>query len=129
MARIPSRERSSRPGCAKERARRSTDNRSAMPVASCGHTKFSMPPRAWFASSPQRARTSELRQLGERRQDPYLTRTEFDDQGSIVLDADDPAKAVLIVGHLVLHGKLLNRRIRRIGVEGTCGQEAPGRGA
>ena len=35
--------------------------------------------------------TSELGQLGERRHDPYLTRTEFDDQRSIVLDTDDPA--------------------------------------
>lgn len=35
--------------------------------------------------------TSELGQLGERRHDPYLTRTEFDDQRSVVLDTDDPA--------------------------------------
>ena len=74
-------------------------------------------------------RPSELGQLGERRQDPYLTRTKFDNQGGVVLDADDPAKPVLIVGHLVLHGKLLNRGLGGPGVEGTRGQMAPGCGA
>ena len=72
---------------------------------------------------------SELGQLGERRQDPYLTRTKFDNQGGVVFDADDPAKPVLIVGHLVLHGKLLNRGLGGPGVEGTRRQMAPGRGA
>jgi hypothetical protein len=71
---------------------------------------------------------SELGELGARRHDPHLTRTELDDQGGVPLDADDPAQAVLIVSHLVLLGELLCRRGGR-GLEGTCGQVAPGPGA
>jgi len=71
---------------------------------------------------------SEPGQLGEGRQDPYLTRTEIDDQDSVILHADDPAEAVLIVSHLVLHGELADSRSYGRG-EGTCGQVAPGRGA
>jgi hypothetical protein len=56
-------------------------------------------------------------------------RTKVDDQGGFIFDADDPAEAVLVVSHLVLHGELLRRRWVRRGLEGTCGQEAPGPGA
>ena len=71
---------------------------------------------------------SELGQLGARRRDPYPARTETDDQGGVILDADDPAEAVLIVCYLVLLRELLGRRSGRRGAEGTCGQEAPGGG-
>ena len=72
---------------------------------------------------------SELGQLRAWRRDPYPARAEIDDQGGVILDADDPAEAVLIVCHLVLNGEVLRRRSERRGPEGTCGQEAPGRGA
>jgi len=70
---------------------------------------------------------SELGQLRARHRDPHPARAEVDDQG-VVLDADDPAEAVLIVCYLVLLRELLSRRSRRRGAEGTCGQEAPGGG-
>jgi hypothetical protein len=72
---------------------------------------------------------SELGQLGAWRHDPHPERTEIDDQDGVILDADDSAKAVLIVGHLVLHGELLGRRSEGRGAEGTRGQEGPGSGA
>jgi hypothetical protein len=72
---------------------------------------------------------SELRQPGKRRQDPYLMRAEFDDHRVVILDQDDPAEAVLVVGHLIANGELLNGRGCGQGVEGTSGQETPGRGA
>src|SRR6266852_543841 len=72
---------------------------------------------------------SELGQLGERPHDPHLTRAEADNQGGVILHEDDPAQAVPVVRHLVVHGELLNRGIRGHGVEGTTGQEASGRGA
>jgi hypothetical protein len=78
---------------------------------------------------PIRSAGSELGQLGERRQDPHLTRTEVHDHCGVVLGQDDPAEAELIVGHLVVNSELLSRRIRGRGVEGTCGQETPGSGA
>jgi hypothetical protein len=56
-------------------------------------------------------------------------RTEIDDQDGVILDADDPTEAVLIVCHLILHGELLGRRSEGRGAEGTCGQEGPGSGA
>ena len=72
---------------------------------------------------------SELGQLRAWRRDPHPARAEIDDQGGVILDADDPAEAVLIVCHLVLNGELLGRRSERRDPEGTCGQEAPGGGA
>jgi hypothetical protein len=53
---------------------------------------------------------SESGQLGARRHDPHTARTEIHDQGSVNLDADDPAEAVRIVGNLIPHGELLSRR-------------------
>jgi hypothetical protein len=72
---------------------------------------------------------SELGQLGAWRRDPHPARTEIDDQDGVILDADDPAEAVLIVCHLVLHGELLGWRGEGRSAEGTCGQEGPGSGA
>src|SRR5882757_10173193 len=72
---------------------------------------------------------SELGQLRAWRRDPYQARAEIDDQGGVILDADDPAEAVLIVCHLVLDGEVLGRGKDRRGREGTRGQEAPGGGA
>jgi len=71
---------------------------------------------------------SELGQLGERRTDPYLARAEADDN-RLVLRAQDPAEAILVVRYLIAGGELLYRlRIRRRHVEGTSGQGAPGYG-
>ena len=72
---------------------------------------------------------SELGQLRAWHRDPYQARAEIDDQGGVILDADDPAEAVLIVCHLVLNGEVLGRGKDRRGPEGTRGQEAPGGGA
>jgi len=72
---------------------------------------------------------SELSQLGAWRRDLHPARTEIDDQDGVLLDADDPAEAVLVVCHLVLHGELLGRRSEGRGAEGTCGQEGPASGA
>ena len=72
---------------------------------------------------------SELGQLRARHRDPYQAPAEIDDQGGVILDADDPAEAALIVCHQVLHGELLGRRSERRDPEGTGGQEAPGSGA
>ena len=72
---------------------------------------------------------SELGQLRAWHRDPYQARAEIDDQGGVILDADDPAEAVLIVCHLVLDGEVLGRGKDRRGREGTRGQEAPGGGA
>jgi len=71
---------------------------------------------------------SELGQLRARHRDPHPARAEVDDQGGVILDADDPAEAVLIVCYLVLLRELLGRGSGRRGAEGTCGQEAPGGG-
>jgi hypothetical protein len=71
----------------------------------------------------------ELGQLRAWHRDPYPARAEIDDQGGVILDADDPAEAVLIVCHLVLNGEVLGRGNERRGREGTGGQEAPGGGA
>jgi hypothetical protein len=72
---------------------------------------------------------SELGQLGAWHRDLHPARTEIDDQDGVILDADDPAQAVLIVCHLILHGELLGRRSEGRGAEGTCGQEGPASGA
>jgi hypothetical protein len=56
-------------------------------------------------------------------------RAEVDHQGGVILDAHDPAEAVLIMSHLVLHVELLSRRVGGRRLEGACGQETPGRGA
>ena len=85
--------------------------------------------RAWVRTAAEPAAASELGQLGAWRRDPHPARTEIDDQGAVILDADDPAQAVLIVCHLVAHGELLGRRSEGRGAEGTCGQEGPGAGA
>src|SRR6266536_1509225 len=49
--------------------------------------------------------------------------------GDIVLDADNPAEAVAVVRHLVVHRVLLNRLGRGTIIEGTAGQITPGEGA
>ena len=72
---------------------------------------------------------SELAQLGAWRRDPHPARTEIDDQDGVILNADNPAEAVLIVCHLVQHGELLGRRSEGRDAEGTCGQERPDSGA
>jgi hypothetical protein len=73
---------------------------------------------------------SELGQFGVRCCDSFLLRAEIDENGDLVFDTDDHAKAVLVVSHPVLHGKLLERHGRSgWDVEGTSGQVAPGHGA
>jgi hypothetical protein len=73
---------------------------------------------------------SELGQARAWHRDPYPACAEIDDQGGgVIFDADDPAKAVLIVRHLVLLRELLGRRSGRRGREGAGGQMAPGCGA
>src|SRR5580693_7363391 len=79
-------------------------------------------------ATANRWQVSELGQLGAGRRDAHLMRAEVDDQSGVILDAHDPAEAVLIVSHLVLHGELLGGRGGGRGLEGACGQEAPGRG-
>lgn len=71
----------------------------------------------------------QLGQLGVRPRDPHPTRTEGDNHGDVILDLQDPAKAVAIVGHLILHVEPLNRRTRGHVIERAGGQEAPGRAA
>ena len=88
-----------------------------------------MRPYAWVRTPAGPSAASELGQLGAWRRDPHPARTEIDDQDGVILDADDPAEAVLIVCHLVLHGELLGRRSEGRGAEGTCGQAGPGSGA
>ena len=84
-------------------------------------------PTAWRVSATA---ASELGQTRAWHRDPYPARAEIDDQGSgVILDADDPAEAVLIVCHLVLLREQLGRRSGRLGAKGTRGQEAPGGGA
>jgi hypothetical protein len=80
--------------------------------------------------SPVTSRPGSLKlgQLGTRRHDPDLARSELDDQGGVPLDADDAAQAVFVVCYHVLLGELLRGRGRRA-VEGTCGQVTPGTGA
>ncbi len=73
--------------------------------------------------------SSELGELGERSRDPGLLRAEVDEDGDIVLDADNPAEAVAVVRHLVVHRVLLNRLGRGTIIEGTAGQITPGEGA
>ena len=85
-----------------------------------------MRPWAWVHTPAGPSAASELGQLGAWRRHPHPARTEIDDQDGVILDADDPAEAVLIVCHLVLHGELLGRRSEGRGAEGTCGQERPG---
>jgi hypothetical protein len=53
---------------------------------------------------------SQLGQFGVRPHDLYVTRTEGDNHGVVILDRQDPAKAVAIVRHLILHVEPLNRR-------------------
>ncbi len=84
--------------------------------------------RAWVRTAAGPPAASELGQLGAWRRDPHPPRTEIDDQGGVILDADDPAEAVLIVCHLVAHGELLGRRSEGRRAEGTCRQEGPGTG-
>lgn len=72
---------------------------------------------------PQAA--SELGQLRARHREPHPAPAEIDDQGGVVLHADDPAKAVLIVRDLVMLRERLGRRGRGRRAEGTRGQEAP----
>lgn len=87
-----------------------------------------MHPHAWVRTPAGPSAASELGQLGAWRRDLHPARAEIDDQDGVSLDADDPAEAVLIVCHLVLHGELLGRRSEGRGAEGTCGQEGPGCG-
>ncbi len=91
-------------------------------------------PRAQSAlSTARRVSATAASELGQTRawhRDPYPARAEIDDQGGgVILDADDPAEAVLIVCHLVLLRELLGRRSGRRGREGAGGQMAPGGGA
>ena len=91
-------------------------------------------PRARSAlPTTRRVSTTAASELGQTRawhRDPYPARAEVDDQGrGVILDADDPAEAVLIVRHLVLLRELLGRRSGRRGREGAGGQMAPGCGA
>src|SRR5215472_1464827 len=88
-----------------------------------------MRPWAWVRTPTGPSAASELGQLGAWRRDPHPARTEIDDQDGVILDADDPAEAVLIVCHLVAHGELLGRRSKGRDAEGTCRQEGPGSGA
>ena len=69
---------------------------------------------------------SEPGQLGAGCRNPLLARTEIDQHGGVILYVDDPAEAVLVVSHLVLHDEHNGGRSGGRGVEGTCGQEAPG---
>jgi hypothetical protein len=62
---------------------------------------------------------SELDHPGERCHDPDSPRSEIDDYGGIALDEDDPAKAVLLVGHHVVQFILFRRRFLRRRLEGT----------
>src|SRR5580704_526614 len=72
---------------------------------------------------------SELGQLCVGRHDPPTARTEIHDQGGVNLDVDHPAEAVPVVGNLIPHGELLDRRSGWWGAERASGQVAPGRGA
>jgi hypothetical protein len=81
---------------------------------------------AW--GSTTRSWPSEPGELGVRRVDPFGVRTEVDDHGAVV-DVDDPAEAIPVVGDLVVQGKLLDRPLHMRSVEGTSGQVAPVRGA
>ena len=72
---------------------------------------------------------SEPGQPGERPADPDFSGTEVDDYRIVVLDQDDPAEAVLVVVDLIANGELLHGRFLAHRVEGTSGQDAPGRGA
>lgn len=64
---------------------------------------------------------SQLGQLGVRPHDPDVTRAEGDNHGVVILDYQDPAKAVAIVGHLILHVELFNRRISGHVIERATG--------
>jgi hypothetical protein len=46
----------------------------------------------------------------------------------VLLDQDDPAQAVLVVAHPIADSELFNGRIHGQDIEGTSGQETPGRG-
>jgi hypothetical protein len=79
---------------------------------------------------PARTRSvSELGELGIWRDDSFLPRAEVDEHGGLILDTDDPAEAVTVVSHLVLHIEYFDGRGRRGCVEGTTWQMAPGHGA
>lgn len=65
----------------------------------------------------------QLAHLGVRAQDPLSRRSEIDERGDPVLDADHPAEAVHVVRDLVAHREVLGRRGDR-GLEGTGGQIA-----
>jgi hypothetical protein len=65
----------------------------------------------------------QLGHLGVRAQDPHLRRAEIDERRDPVLDADHPAEAVHVVGHLVAHREVLGSR-RDPGLEGAGGQMA-----
>src|SRR6516162_851555 len=84
---------------------------------------------AWVRTPAWPSAASELGQLGAWRRDLHPARTEIDDQDGVILDADDPAEAVLVVRHLVVHDELLGRRSEGRGAKGTCGQEGPASGA
>jgi hypothetical protein len=81
-----------------------------------------------FRSGEQRGQIDErgsfLLQLGHlrvRTQDPHLRRAEIHEHGDSVLDADNPAETVHVVGDLVADGEVLGRGGDR-GFEGTGGQ-------
>src|SRR5215472_3632175 len=74
-------------------------------------------------------RASQLEQLGAREGDARLVRAEIHEHGRLALHADDHAKAVLVVRHLIAQGIVLNRRRGFGDVEGACWQRPPLRGA
>jgi hypothetical protein len=102
-------------------SRRCGTNRRSLAGRSPGPVPLSM-----FVMSSKRG--SELGQLGAGRRDPYLLRAEVDNQDGLIFHAHDPAEAVLVVSHLVLHVELLSRRGGGRRLEGACGQKAPSRG-
>jgi hypothetical protein len=98
-------------------------------IQSPGAASYGLKPSGQELSRYRMMAASELGQLRAWQNDPRPARTKIDDQGGVILDADDPAEAVLIVCHPVLNGELLGWRSRGRDIEGTCRQGAPGGGA
>jgi len=89
--------------------------------------------RRYGTGAPYRQRRavatrSELSHLSERRQHPDVAGTEIDNDRIIVtLDPDHPAEAVFVMIYPIVYRELLDRRCLGLIIEGTSGQEAPGR--
>src|SRR5215210_8431235 len=71
---------------------------------------------------------SELVELGVGRGDAHALDAEVDEDCDLLLDANDRAKPVTVVGDPVVHGEHLNLPCDG-GAEGTARQMAPGHGA